>query len=143
MNRLPCTVTACHGAGAKKACICFCAITLYTLRPLNNVLYPSTRFFSLRTHSLPFQTVLYSSCSSHLINLSTIDSNFQGAVKILEGLQPGSYPGTTISLASNMMSFSLLLIFLMSCASGLVGCVIYARYNPCGTCNSKHSQGRQ
>ena len=78
VNRLPCTVTACHGAGAKKACICFCAITLYTLRPLNNVLYPLTMFFSLRTHSLPFQTVLYSSCSSHLINLSTIDANFQG-----------------------------------------------------------------
>ena len=40
------------------ACIHFCAITLYTLRLLDNIRCPSTMFFSPQTCSLPFKTVL-------------------------------------------------------------------------------------
>ena len=47
--------------------LCFCAITLYTLRPLNNLLYSSTMFFSPQTSSLPFQTVLYSSSEINVL----------------------------------------------------------------------------
>ena len=80
MNHLPCTVTACRGAGAKKACIHFCAITLYTLRLLDSILCPSTMFFSPRTCSLPFR-LFYSSSEMNmlLVNLVLLMPIFRGA----------------------------------------------------------------
>ena len=104
MNCLPCTVTACRGARAKKACIRFCAIILYTLRPrsfpLEHVFYPSWLFFTLRVKW---------TCSSHLVNLGLLTGGQNPPVKILGELQPPSLPGSYAGAFGRFLLYPVLL----------------------------------